>query len=387
MITQTQRRWLAITAAFMVNGALYGIWGARIPAVASQLDLSHNQLGLLLLLLAFGAIVCFPVAGRMADRHGAPFITRVLMVGMGLSMIGLAAAPNVWLLAIMLFVFGACHGGMDVAMNAWGADIERHEGRIWMPSFHAMWSFGAGLGAITGVFAVANGVSYAWHFVIAAMAVPALGFWGMNIVWQTAIKPQSESTPLVQLPKGMLLLIGVFAFCTTLGEGAVIDWSAIYLIEVAAAEEQIAPIGLAVFSSTMVAMRLAGGWVISRFGTTQSAIVCGIMAALGTGTVVLGQTPILIMIGFALMGFGYALAMPIAFRRAGNDPDMPPAQAIASVATLGYGGILLGPPVIGFLSDWFSLRSAFGVLLLLAIVMLIIAPSIRETSDQGDART
>lgn len=377
MITH-RRQWLAITAAFILNGAFYGIWAARIPAVAATFSLDHHDLGLLLLLLALGAITCFPIAGRMADRHGAPLVTRVLTLGKALSMLGLAFAPNVTTLAIALFAFGASHGGMDVAMNAWGADVERRARRAWMPSFHAMWSLGAGLGALSGYFAVSADVSYSIHFLLTSLIVPLLGFWGMHIPWKSETKPASQSTPLFPIPKGMLLLVGIFAFCTTLGEGAIADWSAIYLIEVAMTEEHIAPMGLAVFSGTMVAMRLAGGVVISNLGPTKSGMGSGVLAVLGTGTAVFGGSTLVIILGFALMGFGYALAMPLAFSRAGNDPVVPPAQAIASVATLGYGGILLGPPIIGFLSEYVSLRGAFGVLFFLAIMMLMIAPYIKS---------
>ena len=271
-------------------------------------------------------------------------------------------------------------------MNAWASDVERVAKRTWMPSFHAMWSFGAGLGAVSGYVAVSADLTYSLHFLLTAAIVPLFGFWGMNIPWESARKISQEKTPLFPIPRGMLLLVGIFAFCTTLGEGAMADWSAIYMIEVTLAEEKIAPMGLAVFSATMVGMRLMGGVVISALGTTRAGIGSGILATAGTATAVFAPTATIALIGFALMGLGYALAMPIAFSRAGNDPNTPPAQAIASVATLGYGGILLGPPIIGFLSELASLRGAFSVLLILAIVMLILAPAIKgETASTVDA--
>ncbi|SHH33826.1 MFS transporter [Cognatishimia maritima] len=379
------RLWLAITAAFMVNGAFYGVWAARIPAIAQEFALSHRDLGLLLLLLALGAILCFPIAGRMSDRHGAPLVTRLLTLGKAVSMLGLAHSPNVSTLALSLFCFGACHGGMDVAMNAWGADVERAAKRTWMPSFHAMWSLGAGLGALSGFAAVSADLTYTTHFLFTLVLVPLLGFWGMNIRWEQSTRGASpKKSSWFPLPRGMLLLVGVFAACTTIGEGAMADWSAIYLLEVAQTAEHIAPLGLAVFSSAMVFMRLLGGIVIAKLGPTQAAITSGIAAVLGTGIVVFGASTAILMLGFIAMGFGYALAMPIAFSRAGNDPHTPPAQAIASVATLGYGGILLGPPVIGFLSEFVSLRGAFGVLLALALLMLVIAPTIRADATEAE---
>lgn len=385
-MTSPRRLWLAVTAAFMLNGAFYGIWAARIPAVANEFSLQHDQLGLLLLLLALGAILCFPIAGRLADHHGAARVTRIMSLVNAASMIGLAFSPNVWAIGASLFLFGASHGGMDVAMNAWASDLERRQKRTWMPSFHAMWSFGAGLGAISGFFAISADQSYTLHFAISAAIVPLLGLWGMRIPWTENRISSGSGTAIFPIPRGMLLLVGGFAFCTTMGEGAMVDWSAIYMIEEIMAEEQVAPIGFAIFSATMVIMRLMGGMVISFLGQTRAGIMSAIVAVAGTGTVVLASNVPIVILGFILMGAGYALAMPIAFSRAGSDPDIPPAQAIASVATLGYGGILLGPPIIGFLAEIISLRGAFGILFLLAIAMLVLAPAIKpQTPKTVDA--
>lgn len=379
-MTLHQRQWLAIASAFIVNGALYGVWASRIPAVAKTYSLEHNLLGLLLLVLALGALVSFPLAGRFSDRLGAIYMTRVTTLMKAAAIIVLGLAPSIWTLAISLFVFGACHGSMDVCMNAWAAEVEKAARKHWMSGFHAVWSFGAGLGALSGYIAVSYELSYTLHFFLAALIVPSLGLWGMRIEWTSDTSDAAPPGPLFSLPKGPLLFAGIFAFCATLGEGAMADWSAIYLIEVALAQESIAPLGLAVFSAAMVFMRLMGGLVILRLGTMWAGIASGISAVLGTGLAVGVATPMIAMVGFVFMGFGYALAMPLAYSRAGNDPVIPAAQAIASVATLGYGGMLVGPAVIGFLTSVTSLRGAFGLLLVLAIAMIVVAPLIKPTA-------
>lgn len=379
-MTLHQRHWAAIASAFVVNGSLYGVWASRIPAVAKTFSLEHDFLGLLLLVLALGALVSFPLAGRISDRQGADYMTRVTTIMKAGAVVLLAIAPNIWTLAASLFVFGACHGSMDVCMNAWAAEIEKAARKHWMPGFHAVWSFGAGLGALSGYAAVSFELSYTVHFLLAALIVPAIGLLGMRIEWTSKRSQTAPHGPLFSLPKGPLLFAGIFAFCATLGEGAMADWSALYLIEVALAEESIAPLGLAVFSAAMVFMRLLGGPVIDRLGTKPAGIASGIAAVIGTGLAVWVATPVISMVGFLFMGFGYALAMPLAYSRAGNDPVIPAAQAIASVATLGYGGMLLGPAVIGFLTSVTSLRGAFGVLLVLAVAMIVVAPLIKPSA-------
>lgn len=156
--------WRAVAAMFILNGALFGIWASRIPAVRDRLDLTHEALGYGLLFMAAGAVCSFPVTGRLTDRFGAVAITRVIAVLYTLSLILLAVADGFWALAGFLFVFGAFHGSMDVAMNAWAAEVEQAYDKPVMSSFHAMWSLGAGLGALSGYGAVQAGLTVMQHF-------------------------------------------------------------------------------------------------------------------------------------------------------------------------------------------------------------------------------
>ncbi|NOD74789.1 MFS transporter [Ruegeria sp. HKCCC2117] len=369
--------WRAVAAMFILNGALFGIWASRIPAVRDRLGLSHEELGYGLLFMAAGAVCSFPITGRLTDRFGAVAITRVIAVLYTLSLILLAIAGGFWGLAVFLFIFGAFHGSMDVAMNAWAAEVEQAYDKPVMSSFHAMWSLGAGLGALSGYAAVQMGLSVLAHFLTAGGIV--VGF-ALTLSWVhwTSKRSEGEQGSVFALPSGILVLVGFTALCGALGEGAVADWSAIYLRDITNATESVAALGYAVFSVTMVAFRLAGAFVITRFGPVATARFGGLCAALGVFGVVSAVAPELALAGFALMGVGYAVIMPLAFSRAASDLDVPPGQAIASVATLGYGGLLIGPPLIGFLAELFGLRLAFSVLLPLAVLIIVLAGALRR---------
>ena len=369
--------WRAVTAMFILNGALFGIWASRIPAVRDHLGLTHEALGYGLLFMAAGAVCSFPVTGRQTDRFGAVAITRVIAVLYTLSLILLALAGSFWALAAFLFVFGAFHGSMDVAMNAWAAEVEQTYDKPVMSSFHAMWSLGAGLGALSGYGAVQLGLSVLVHFLLAGGVVVALALTMSWVCWDSRRSEQSQGS-VFALPTGALILVGFTALCGALGEGAVADWSAIFLRDETGAAESTAALGYAVFSVTMVAFRLAGAVVIARFGPVTTARFGGVCAAIGVFSVVSAATPELALAGFAAMGIGYAVIMPLAFSRAANDPNVPPGQAIASVATLGYGGLLIGPPLIGFLAELFGLRLAFAVLLPLAVLIVVCAGALRR---------
>nr|WP_170349354.1 MFS transporter [Ruegeria atlantica] len=364
---------------FILNGALFGIWASRIPAVRDRLELTHEALGYGLLFMAAGAVCSFPVTGRLSDRFGAVAITRVIAVLYTLSLILLAVADGFWALAGFLFVFGAFHGSMDVAMNAWAAEVEQAYDKPVMSSFHAMWSLGAGLGALSGYGAVQLGLTVMQHFLLAGGVVVALALTLSWVKWASR-RAVSHDGSVFALPSGALILVGFTALCGALGEGAVADWSAIFLRDVTGAAESVAALGYAVFSVTMVAFRLAGGFAIARFGPVATARFGGICAALGVFGVVSTSEAGLALAGFALMGVGYAVIMPLAFSRAANDPHVPPGQAIASVATLGYGGLLIGPPLIGILAEMLTLRLAFMVLLPLAILIVLLSGALRPAS-------
>lgn len=294
-----------------------------------------------------------------------------------LSLILLAGADSFTLLAIFLFIFGACHGSMDVAMNAWAAEVEQTYDKPVMSSFHAMWSLGAGLGALSGFCAVQVHLGVLSHFLIAGGATVVLALSLSWVPWASR-RSAPEGKSLFALPSGVLVLVGVMALCGALGEGAVADWSALFLRDVTRVAESTAALGYAVFSVAMVTVRLAGGVVIARFGPVAAARSGGTCAAIGVLLVVVVNQATVALAGFALMGVGYAVIMPLAFSRAANDPNVPPGQAIASVATLGYGGLLIGPPLIGVLASILSLRLAFVVLFPLAVVIVVLAGALKR---------
>ena len=369
--------WLAVSAMFILNGALYGIWASRIPAMALRHDLDAAELGLLLLLLAGGAIAAFPLAGRYADRLGAAFITLRIGVAYTLALALTALAPNVATLAMALAVFGATHGAMDVAMNTWAGEAEAHIARPVMSSFHAMFSLGAGLGAASGFAAEHWGVGILLHFITVGTGVAVLTLGFARIGWLSPTQDRVRGTPLFPLPRGPLVLVGLIAFCTSMGEGAMVDWSALLLIETAGVTAAHAALGYSVFSVAMVITRLLGDQATRVFGPTPTARAAGAIATLGAVSAVASTSYGITLTGFALMGVGYAVIMPLAFSRAARDPHLPPGTAIASVSTLGYGGLLLGPPLIGFVAYASTLRTGFALLAVLAALIIVLAGAVR----------
>jgi len=367
--------WRAVAAAFLFNGVLFGVWAARVPAFKARFDLEPGTLGLFLLALAGGAICSFPLAGALSERWGASRLAFRCAIGYGPALVLVGVAPSAVTLGVALFVFGAFHGAMDVAMNGWAAQVERRLRRVILSIFHAVFSLGAGLGAASGFAAGQAGLAPEGHFLLVAVA-------GMGVCLPLMVRGQGleeeaardgEKGPLFALPTGGLILIGLIAFASSVGEGAMADWSAVFLATVLQASEGQAALGYTVFSAMMVATRLSGGLLVQRFGPVPVTRASGGIGAVGLLMTVIAPGLPVALLGFALVGVGYAVLVPLVFSRAANDPVMRPGPALASVATLGYGGMLLGPPVVGFLAQVTSLSVSFAVLAGLCLLPVLLA--------------
>lgn len=373
---QIRTPWRAVAAMFMLCGVVTGIWATRIPALAQGLGVSHDVLGRLLLCMGIGAIASFSLASMLADKVGAAKATLWLNIGFFGLFLSLPWVGSVWVMAITLAFFGAMHGMLDVCMNAWAAEVEKKMKRSVMSSFHAMFSLGAGLGAGSAFLAVKFGLSLFEHFLLGSLVCIVVLLPFSFIQWQS-VTSSIKRGPLFVFPKGALLLVGLFSMSAALGEGAMADWSAIFLREAKGASEARAALGFTAFNAVMVAARLGGHFAVDRFGPVVVARLSGVTAVFGGTLVILAPSASVAIFGFALMGLAYALIVPLAFTRAGQEPGLSTGRAIAGVATLAYGGMLLGPPLIGFIAETFSLEAAFTMIVALGLVTIALAGNLR----------
>ncbi len=368
--------WRSVAAVFVLNGLLLGCWAARVPAFVDRLDLSEATLGSLLLIMGIGAMISFPLMGRLSDHLGAYRVVRWLSLFYLLTIVAVGVSGSVIVLAITLFFFGIGHGGLDVAMNTWATEVERKMGRSVMSSFHAMWSLGAGTGAAGGFLATQAGLDTGLHFLLAAV-ISAL-FVGpfLTLDWRSEVQRPEGKAPLFALPHGALILVGLMAMGAGFGEGAAVDWSAVYLTDVLMTSEAQATLAYTAFSITMVVMRLVVDRIVGIYGPRRVARISGVMAGIGYALCAVTNDLPVALVGYVFMGIGYAAIVPLAFSRAANDPYIPSGQAIASIATLGYGSMLLGPPAIGFIAQVTSLRLSFAMVAGFALLIALLARSL-----------
>lgn len=262
-------------------------------------------------------------------------------------------------LAATLLVFGAAIGSLDVCMNARAAEVERGRGRAIMSSFHAAFSLGGLVG--TGVVAAANWL----RLDVADGLLAASALIGAAVVAHALLDPAPElaaaaSGPRIAWPTRALAGIGLLCLLAFMTEGGVGDWSGVFMAQVALFPPEAAPSGLAAFSATMVVGRLTGDFAVRRFGPAAMLGVGGLLAASGFGLAI--ALPVAGPIGFGLVGLGTSNMAPVLFSAAARAGSAA-STGVAAVATLGYAGMLLGPPVIGVLADFVGLRVALGVLI------------------------
>jgi len=366
-------------------GSAIGLWASRIPDVKNATGLDESGFGLLLLIMASGAFVAFPLTGVLIDRLGAAPASKILSVALVAVFTTIGFAPTTPLLAVAMFLSGFCFGALDISMNGWGAEVEKALGKPVMTSFHGLYSLGAGVAAAAGGLAIKAGLSVPQHFGLwMAVAAPFL-VWFCRQPWPKAEDGRQGSgpdskAPLFALPRGTLALAGLIALVAALGEGAVTDWAALYQIDDLGYSESIAPTAFTVFSIAMVVMRLAGDRAIARYGPVRVARASGVVAFLGCLLLVSGLSIWVVWVGCFVMGIGYAVLFPLAMSRAASDPHMSKGAALAAVATLGYGAFLLGPPMLGFIGDALSLRASFGAVAALTLALPFLAGALKIRS-------
>ena len=382
-------RW-ALAALFFSNGAVFANWASRVPAVQAKLGLNHGVLGAALLAAALGAVVAMPAAGWLVHRYGCRTLSRTLAVMNCASLPWLALAPNLPWLMVALFCFGAGHGAMDVAINAQAVAVERRFGRSIMSSFHALWSLGGLSGAACGGLLAAAGVGLAAHFTGAALVLGVMVLCVSPRLWPAAneaeaaggsvVNPETTDAAVVGAARGRhrLFMLGLVTFCVLLGEGAMADWGAVFLRRSLHTGEGLAAAGYAAFSLAMAAGRFGGDTIIARLGPVRTTWGGGVLAVAGMGFALGINQPWAVLVGFAAIGAGFAAVVPIAFSAAGRVPGIAPGVAISAVSTAGYLGFLVGPPLIGWVAEWSSLRLGLGVIAVLSALIVVLAPSVGE---------
>ena len=377
---------LGVAAIFFLNGFGFASWVVRIPAVQEKLALSEGPLGIALLGAAVGLLISTPLAGWLVARLGSRPVVGVTALLVSLVLLPLALAPTLPLLVLANVAGGATAGALDVSMNAQAVEVEKRYARPIMSSFHAAFSFGGLAGAASGGLVASFGVGVLPHLagVAALSAVAALAAYRLLLPVSTDASGSGEyASPAFARPTRGLLGLGVISFCVLLGEGAMADWSAVYLRGTLETGPGLAAAGYAAFSLTMAAGRLAGDRLTARLGSTRLVRAGAAVAAGGLGLALATGHPLITLFGFACVGAGFSIVFPIALSAAGRTTGTSAGPAIAAVSTAGYFGFLVGPPAIGFVAEVFGLGTALFIVVILSALIVPLARATDETKPDA----
>lgn len=362
---------LGTRLVFLIAGLGMSSWAPLVPFASERLALNGASLGALLLCLGIGSLAAMPVTGALVGRFGC----RRVMFGSTLVILAmlplLATLEVMWMMAATLMVFGAGLGMLDVAMNVQAVEVEKAAGKPMMSGFHGFFSLGGILGAGAISLLLGAGLSPLASVALVLLLMALLLAASLPTLMRERLHQPDQ--PWLVVPRGFVAFLGLLCFILFLAEGAVLDWGAL-LLQRPAMSTAHAGLGYAVFSVAMTIGRLTGDRIIHRFGRFPVMLTGALTASAGLALAVFLPWPQMALLAFLLVGFGLSNTVPMLFNAVGNQQDMPSNLGISAMTTLGYAGILSGPALIGFISQWLSLSGAF---LLIALLLLAVAASAR----------
>lgn len=365
----------ATRCGFFMAGFGLAVWAPLVPYVRARIEMSDALFGFLLLCIGIGSLSWMPLSGVLVSRWGIRPVVLAAVALLALALTGMALADSVWLMALALFCFGGSLGVIDVVLNIQSVLVETAVGRRMMSNFHGMFSLGAIVGALVMTAQLSLGVS-AEAGTLAMMALVLAA----NLAVAPGFLPNRAPGGGLAFvrPRGLVLLAGLLCFAVYLAEGAVLDWSALYLTGEKGLGVAHGGLGYAAYTLMTTLARFAGGPVIARLGPPRIIALGGLLAAAGIGLTLVTEHWLLALLGYGLCGLGCANVSPVLISSLSRQTLMPMHTAVTVATTIGFAGVLAGPALMGLVAQLFSLGAAFFMLVLL---LLCIVPASRRFSD------
>jgi MFS family permease len=377
-----QRR--AVSVAFLAFGAVSGSWVPRLPAIKDHLHISDAQIGYALVLFAVGAVFGAAIA-RLMLAQGARDWVRAVTVAICVALLGPGLANSLLQLLAAALLLGGCAGFIDVLENAQAAELEREVGRPLINGFHGFWSLGAILGSVFAGIAAFSGVAPLPQFVIAAIIAALASAPFLRDLPDTRSGADSATPPASSRLwlRASVVAVAAIAFSSILVEGGTADWSALYLREFSQANPGVAAGGFAAFALAATVVRFRADLLTAHTNPATVARLGGLIAALGLALAIAVPALPVALIGFALVGMGTAVLVPLAFSAGANLGAS--GTSLTVVLAAGYAGSIAGPALIGTAADHFGLRFGLTILLAAAVVVTALAGHLQATNRSTPA--
>lgn len=369
---------IAVSTFFFIMGFTFASWANRIPDIKRTLNLNDAELGALLFSLPIGQLVAMGLSGYLVSKFSSKIILRLAVLVYPLAVVSLGAVQHTWQLATGLFFMGMFGNMCGIAVNTQGVGVERLYKRSIMASFHGVWSLAGFTGGLFATLMVSFDITPFMHFCIVYIITFSLMISLRNWLLPRDAKPEkTEGKRMFYKPGRQIVFLGMIVFGSMICEGTMFDWSVIYFESVIHPPKELERLGYIVFMFTMSAGRFTADKLVTRFGVQNILKVSGVIITTGLLTAVLFPNITAATIGFFLVGIGTSSVVPLCYSLAGRSKDMHPSVAITTVASIGFAGFLLGPPLIGFISQMSNLRWSFALVAVLGLVTTIIPSNVK----------
>lgn len=385
LVPNKKRIRLAVALVYFSMGLSFASWASRIPDIKTALHLNDAMFGSILFALPVGQFLMMPFSGKLVTRFGSRKIMLFALPVYTIFLSNVGLVREGWQLAIALFLFGLAGNLCNISINTQGVAAERLYGRPIMASFHGSWSLAGFTGALIGLLMINLKVSPYWHFVTVILIV-----W--TIVWtnqahliggKSGVNPNEPKRKFFGKPDPILLQLGIIGFCSMASEGAMFDWSGVYFKDVVKAPDSLVILGYTSFMIMMSTGRFVADYFISKIGRKLLLQICGVMISTGLFTSVIFPYLIPSTLAFMLVGLGVSSIVPTVYSAAGRHSRVPPGIALATVSSVSFLGFLMGPPLIGYISEAFGLRYSFAVIGIFGIGITLLVSKIRALNDVG----
>lgn len=363
---------IAISIYFFFLGFLFSSWASRIPDIKDRYDLNDAELGSLLFMLPLGALCSLPLSGWMIARAGSKNMSLATLLFYVMALFAIPLVKTIGLLSVVLFCFGFLGNLGNISLNAQGIAIQHHIQKSILSSLHAMWSVGAFTAAAftDWMMEEERTMESQYMIILLVTATIILGLFAV-LIKDPAIS--GEKQKVFAIPNRALLFLGLICFCVAMSEGAMADWSSLYYRQIINQPHVVSALGYTAFALFMSIGRFLGDPLIERWGYKTVLKGNGILIAVGMVLSLSTSIPLLVIIGFALVGLGVSSVFPVVYILATKEKSMMPSAALAAVSSIGFVGFLVGPPIIGFIAQLIGLRLALTVVVLLGALIFFMA--------------
>lgn len=374
---------IAVALVYFSMGLCFSSWASRIPDIKTSLNLSDALFGSILFALPVGQFLMMPFSGKLVTRFGSHRTLLVALPAYSILLCNLGLVRAGWQLAIALFVFGLAGNLSNISINTQGVAAERIYKRPIMSSFHGGWSLAGFTGALIGLVMINLKVPVFWHFVTIIGIVLILVWFNYPFLVRTKPSVSSDETrrKFFNKPDSILFQLGVIGFCSMASEGAMFDWSGIYFKDVVKAPASLVVLGYTSFMIMMATGRFVADYMISKIGRKRLLQICGVMISTGLFTSVFFPYLIPCTFAFMLVGLGVSSIVPTVYSAAGRHTKIPAGIALATVSSVSFLGFLMGPPLIGYISEVAGLRYSFAVIGVFGMGITLMVSRVRALNQ------